>query len=602
MAPQPGYAPHRVSQENRADGCIILRATGKLGPVAEKTGIWLHHWAAQTPEAVFLAERSGAGWRCETYASTLQKVRALAAALLGRGLSADTPVMMLSGNGVDHGLLALAAHYIGVPTVPVAEQYALIPGAHARLCEVIDLVRPKMAFVDNAELYKEAIALPALSGVEIVASQCAGRGITGFKSLLLGDSGTNIDTANAQVGPDTVAKILMTSGSAGRPKGVLTTHKMMCTNQAQIAQALPFLGAKPPRIVDWLPWNHVFGGSHNFNMMLANGGSLYIDDGKPTKDAFARTLENLSLVTGTLAFNVPIGFSMLLGALQRDEPLRKRFFSGLDLVFYAGASLPQDVWRGFEAMAQAVQGHVPLMTTSWGLTETAPACLMQHQPVGCPGVVGVPLKGITAKLVPLGTERYEVRVKGPSITKGYFKDPAKTRENIDDEGYFITGDALRFVDIEKPELGLRFDGRLSDDFKLLSGTWVRATDIRADMLACLAPLVADIVVTGHDRAELGVLVFPAGGVAPQLVKNGAVHSPKLAAELASRLSTQAARHSGSSRRVSRALVLSEPPSLIAGEATAKGNLNFRKILSRRADLLARLYDDDDPAVIKIEGN
>jgi feruloyl-CoA synthase len=597
------YLPQNVVREDRADGSILLTSAYPLGPVAETTGDWLHHWAGEAPERVFIAERDGAGWRKETYAATLQKVRAIAAALLGRGLDGETPVLIISGNGVDHGLLTLAAQYAGIPTVPVAEQYALIPGAHDRLRHVIELVRPALVYAVDAEQYREAIALDELAGIEIVASRPGTSGVTPFADLLRGDGGADVDTAHAAVGPDTVVKILMTSGSTSSPKGVPTTHRMMCVNQTQIADALPFLRERPPVIVDWLPWNHVFGGSHNFNLMLANGGSLYIDDGKPVKGLFERTLENLGLVTGTLAFNVPVGFSMLLSALRADTDLRQRFFSDLDLVFYAGASLPQDVWQGFEEMAMEVTGSVPLMTSSWGLTETAPATLLQHEPTESSGIVGVPLTGVVAKLIPDDEMRCEVRVKGPNIMAGYFRNVEKSRESFDEEGFFITGDAMRFVDPARPEAGLRFDGRISEDFKLLTGTWVRAAGLRLDILGCLAPLAADLVVTGHDRNEIGVMIFPdrqalaAAGYDPEEI-DGALRDPALGAEIARRLCSRAAQSTGSSTRVARALVLAEPASLGDGEITAKGSLNTRKVLTRRAALLERLYDDSEPALIR----
>lgn len=598
------FQPHRVNREVRPDGAIILTSDHQLGPVVGTTGDWLHKWAEETPERVFIAERSGAGWREESYAGTLQKVRALAAALLGRGLNAETPILIMSGNGVDHGLLVLAAQYAGIPAVPVAEQYALIPGAHDRLRHVIDVVRPKLAYAVDAAEYGEAIALPELARMEIVSSRPGSSRAVSFDDLLKGDASVDVDAAHATVGPDTVVKILMTSGSTSHPKGVPTTHRMMCVNQTQMADAMPFLREKPPVIVDWLPWNHVFGGSHNFNMMLANGGSLYVDDGKPVKGKFGRTLENLSMVTGTLAFNVPVGFSMLLDALRADESLRRRFFSDLDLVFYAGASLPEDVWQGFEQMALDVKGSIPLMTSSWGLTETAPACLLQHEPISHSGIVGVPLNDMTVKLIPDDEMRCEVRVKGPNIMTGYFEDPEKTAECFDDEGYFITGDAMRFVDPEDPNKGLRFDGRISEDFKLLTGTWVRAAALRLELLACLAPLASDVVITGHDRGEIGVLVFPnleALASAGHAVRDtdGALYCEGLAAEVIGRLRKRAQVASGSSTRVGRALFLTEPASLGDGELTAKGSLNARKILSRRAHLLERLYDDADPATIHI---
>lgn len=598
------YRPHNVLREERADGTVLLRSGYDLGPVAERTGDWLHHWAAEAPERVFLAERSGAGWRALTYGEVLEQVRAVAAALLARGMGPDTPIMVLSGNGADHGLLALAGQYAGIPVVPLAEQYSLIHGAHGRLRHAMELIGPKMAYTVDATLYAEALALDVFEGVEIVSSRPGASGATPFSDLLKGDAGADVDAAFAALTPDTVVKILMTSGSTSNPKGVMTTHRMMCANQAMIADSLPFLRDRPPVIVDWLPWNHVFGGSHNFNMMLANGGSLYIDDGKPVRGLFERSVENLGMIPGTALFNVPVGFSMMLEALRKDEALRRTVFSDLDMLFYAGASLPQDVWEGFERMALEARGAVPLMTSSWGLTETAPATMIQQEPTDRSGVVGVPMTGVTVKLLPDEDGRCEVRVKGPNIMPGYFRAPEKTAEAFDEEGFFITGDAMSFLDRDDPNKGMKFEGRISEDFKLTSGTWVRAAQLRLDVLACLGALAADLVVTGADRDEIGVMIFPnmaelqAKGfeVAAQ---DGALSDSKLLSEIHRCLAERAREISGSSSRIARAMVLSEPPSMGEGEMTAKGNLNFRKVLSRRADLLARLYAEDDPCVARI---
>ncbi len=598
------FLRHSVEREDRPDGSILLRSTYPLSPVVERTGDWLHQWAGEAPDRVFLAERSGAGWREESYADILEKVRAIGAALLARGMGANTPILIMSGNGVDHGILALAAQYVGVPVVPVAEQYSLIHGAHGRLREAINLIKPKMAYVVDADQYGEALNLEDLASVEIVASRPGSRNVTAFADLLKGDGSVDVDSAFAAVTPDTVGKILMTSGSTSSPKGVLTTHRMMCVNQAQLADSMPFLRKRPPVIVDWLPWNHVFGGSHNFNMMLANGGSLYIDDGKPVKGLFERTVENLSLKTGTLVFNVPLGFGMLLKALEADTDLRQRFFEDLDLIFYAGASLPQEVWSGFERMAMEVKGEVPLMTSSWGLTETAPSALMQQEPAPHSGIVGVPVSGVTVKLIPDADMRCEVRVKGPNVMPGYLNDPEKTAAAFDEEGFFITGDAMLFLDPADANKGMRFDGRISEDFKLQSGTWVRAAQLKLDMLSRLAPLAADLIITGADRNQIGVMIFP--NVA-ELTRegfdlnddDGAFRCKLLQGEIHRRLSARAREISGSSTLVSRAIVLSQPASMPEGEMTAKGNLNIRKVLARREALLERLYTDDDPAVVTL---
>ena len=597
------FKPHDVSSEQRSDGTLLLRSNAEMGDVVDTSADWLHRWSDDAPERIFLAERSGTGWREETYQSTLQKVRAIAASLLARGMGPDTPILIMSGNGVDHGFLTLAAHYVGVPTAPIAEQYALIPAARERLEHAISLVKPHMVYVVDADKFAHAITIDALSGVEIVASDVGSQsGVTGMGTLLQGDSGVDIDAARGQVTPDSVVKILMTSGSTSAPKGVMTTQRMMCVNQTQIADSLPFLTERPPSVVDWLPWNHVFGGSHNFNMMLANGGSFYIDDGKPLKGLFDRTVENLKMVTGSLVFNVPVGFGMLLQALKSDQDLRQRFFQDLDMIFYAGASLPQDIWQGLEQMAFDVKGEVPLMTSSWGLTETAPATMIQQEPTDRSGVIGVPMSGVTLKLVPEEDGRYEVRAKGPNIMPGYYNDPQKTAEAFDGEGYFVTGDAMVFVDPDNMNTGMRFDGRISEDFKLLTGTWVRATALRMSLLGHFAPLATDLVITGQDKSDIGVLIFPnkdaieAAGYALD-DQDGVLSDPLLLTALRDRLAAWNAANASSSTRIARTAFFAEPASLVDAEITAKGNLNFRKVLQRRSAILDHLYIGSHDAVI-----
>ncbi|MGP6088978.1 feruloyl-CoA synthase [Antarctobacter jejuensis] len=591
------YRSHAVVREDRADGSVILRSGHEMTTPAQKTGDWLDHWAEVAPDRVFLAERSGAGWREVTYKEARDAVRLIAASLLERGMGAETPILIISGNGVDHGLLALAAQYVGVPTVPLAEQYALIPGAWPQLEHCAQLVQPAMVFADDGERFATALAHDLFDGMERVVARNPQVGETELTSMLRGGDGLAVAAAALEVGPDTVAKYLMTSGSTSYPKGVITTQRMMCANQAQIADALPFLRERPPRIVDWLPWNHVFGGSHNVNMMLANGGSLYIDGGKPIPAKIAETIENNRLMNGTLAFNVPVGFAMLRNALKADPELRQSYFRELDMLFYAGASLPQDVWTDLEDMAREVRGDLPLFTTSWGLTETAPACLIQHEPGGRSGNIGVPMTGVEVKLIPDDDMRCEIRVRGPNIMPGYLHDREKTAEAFDDEGYFITGDAVKFVDPADPNKGMRFDGRISEDFKLMTGTWVRAATLRLELLQEYAPLAQDIVLCGADRNEVGVMIFPTAEVIEMGEADGAVLiGDALRDALTGRM--QLRTDHGSAARVMRALVLAEPPSLGDGEITAKGNLNYRKILTRRADLLERLYSDD-PSVIRI---
>ena len=598
------YIPHDVVREDRPDGSILLRSRVLLGPVVRNTGAWLHRWAQEAPDRVFLAERSGQGWREVRYADALGQVRSLASSLLGRGLGPETPIVIMSGNSVDHGLLALAAQYVGVPLVPLAEQYSLVADAYPRLQYAVETVRPKMIFADDGAAYGAALALPFLDGVEKVLARNGSGGATTFSDLLRGDGSANVDGAYRAVGPDTLAKIIFTSGSTANPKGVLTTHHMLCVNQAQMAAAMPVIHVRPPKILDWLPWNHVFGGSHNFNMMLANGGSLYIDEGKPTKAGFAASVRNIREHAGNLAFNVPIGFAQLVATMEKDNGLKRAYLGDTDLVFYAAASVTQEIWSALAKFAKEVRGEVPLMFSGWGMSETAPSATQTHQPVDRPGNIGVPLPEVTLKLIPNEDGRCELRLKGPNVLKGYYQEPQKSKEAFDEEGFLITNDAVKFVDFNDANAGLNFDGRISEDFKLMSGTWVRATNIRLDALKHFADIALDVVVTGHDRNELGLLVFPHPGSMNESVLSagdtgGVFSSDAVRTLIHSRLTALSQHATSSSTRVVRALVLATPPSMSEGELTAKGSINARKVLILRKELLERLYDDNDPAVVRL---
>ncbi|MDF2235240.1 feruloyl-CoA synthase [Albimonas sp. CAU 1670] len=594
--------PQSAELAQAAGGALRLTTATPLDPVVPTTAVWLHRWAQETPDHVFLAERAGEGWREHSYAEVLAMVRAVAASLVARGLGPETPIAILSGNGIDHAVLSYAAQYAGVPTSPLAEQYSLIEEAQPRLDYAVRKLAPAMAFVSDAARFASALARPVFEGVEIVAvaPEGAPRPVTPFADLLAGEPGPELEAAHARVGPDTVAKILFTSGSSSDPKGVLTTQRMMCANQAQMLSVLPFLKDRPQRIVDWLPWNHVFGGSHNINMMLALGGTMTIDHGRPTAADFATSAANIRARGGTISFNVPVGFSMLVQAMETDRDLREAYFRDLDLIFYAGASLPQPVWTRLEEMAMEVRGRLPLMITSWGMTETAPAAIMLHEPIGRSGIIGVPLPGVEAKLIPDDAMRCELRVKGPNITPGYFRDPERTAAAFDAEGFLVTGDAVRFVDTADPARGLVFDGRVAEDFKLATGTWVQSGRLRLEALEALRGRVQDLVICGHDRGEIGLMIFPRpdqvhGGNTSQ----GAVIDPHLQASIEETLGQLAEAATGASRRISRALILAEPPSLKDGEVTDKGSLNVGRILSRRAALLERLYDNEDPALIRV---
>ena len=597
MFAQQDYLKHQLLIDHREDGEMIMSSRLTLDPVAQNTGEWLHRWAAETPDAVFLAERSGPGWNKLKYGDALSQVQSVAASLLDHGVGPGEKIVILSGPGIKHGILKLAAQYIGVATVPVAEQYSLIPDAQPRLIHIAEKICPAMVFAEDAEKFARGLALPQFDNALKVVGGLAGTGMITFERLLA--STTDISAARDTVTPQTLAKILFTSGSTSTPKGVPQTHHMMCVNQNQYSGCLPFLKARPPVILSWLPWNHVFAGNSNFNMALAFGGALYLDTGKPVKGLFDTTLENLRMVKPTMSANVPVGYAMLVEAMREDAQLRHNFFADLDFIFYAGASLPADVWQGIEELAMIELGRVPMLTSSWGMTETAPMALMHYEGNATSGMIGIPGPELEARLLPIDDNRYELRVRGPNVMEGYYEEPEKNAETFDDEGFMKTGDAVCFADPDRLESGLQFDGRIGEDFKLLSAVWVQSARLRLGAMPALAGLAQDIVITGENRADLGLLVFPDPQLGLQAGDDGTIQDAHYCAKIRSVLAKLAETATGSSNRIVRAIVLGEPPSVKAHEITAKGNLNNNAVLRHRAGFVERLYDDSDPATIQI---
>ena len=597
MFAQEDYLKHQLRIDHRPDGEMVLSSGLTLDPVAQNTGEWLRRWADKTPEAVFLAERSGAGWTELCYGEALAKAQSVAAGLLDHGIEPGDRIIILSGPSIEHGILKLAAQYIGIATVPVAEQYSLIPDALPRLIHIGEKIRPAMVFADDAEKFARGLSLPQFDNALKVVGGIAGAGMITFDRLLAGTA--DISAARDAVTPQTLAKILFTSGSTSTPKGVPQTHRMMCVNQNQYGGCLPFLKARPPVILSWLPWNHVFAGNSNFNMALAFGGALYLDAGKPVKGLFDTTLENLRMVKPTMSANVPVGYAMLVEAMREDAELRHNFFANLDFIFYAGASLPADVWQGIEELAMAEVGRVPMLTSSWGMTETAPMSLIHYEGGAESGMIGIPGPELEARLLPIDDNRYELRVRGPNVMDGYYEEPEKTAETFDEEGFMKTGDAVCFAAPDRPETGLRFDGRIGEDFKLLSAVWVQSARLRLTVLPALAGLVQDIVITGENRADLGLLVFPDPQLGLATHEDGTIRDPDYCDGIRSVLANLARTATGSSNRIVRAIVLAEPPSVKAHEITAKGSLNNNAVLRHRAGFLDRLYDDNDPATILI---
>ena len=590
--------PADVLLDRKADGTIHLRSPHRLEAYPDRLTQRLEHWAGAAPDRVFLAQRAADGsWRRLTYSQVLSQVRSIAQSLLQRRLSAERPIAILSGNDIEHALLGLAAMMAGIPYAPISVPYSLMSSDFGKLKTIVEILTPGLVFAADGTAFVRAIEAAVPRGVEIAVTvhPHPERPTTLFADLLATKPAAAVDAAHARVGPDTIAKILFTSGSTGYPKGVINTQGMLCANQAQIRAGLAFIGDEPPVIVDWLPWNHTFGSNHNFNMVLDNGGSLYIDDGKPLPGVIAATARNLKEIAPTIYFNVPKGFEALLPHLRADADLRRNFFSRLKVLFYAGAGLQQYAWDELQEMSVATCGERVIFISSIGSTETAPLAIACNWDSPRPGNIGVPAPGVELKLVP-NEGKLEARLKGPNITPGYWRRPDLTAEAFDEQGYYRIGDALKFVDANDPSQGLLFDGRLAEDFKLASGTWVSAGALRAQFVDHCAPLVRDAVIAGINRDDIAVLVFPdieacrrLAGLAADALPATVLADTKLRDEFRRRLDTLARQSTGGSTRICRLVLMAEPPSLDAGEATDKGSINQRAVLTRRAALVEDLY-------------
>ena len=600
-----GAADVRV--ERRADGAIIMRSPHPLPAHPKNITDRLVHWAKIAPDRVFLAQRDASGgWRTLSYAQALASVRAIAAALLERDLSPERPIIILSGNDLEHALLGLAAMYVGIPYAPISVPYSLMSQDFGKLKAIADILTPGLAFAASGTMFARAIAATLPRDVEIVvtADPPPDRPATLF-SALRKEPGEAVDAVHAKTGPDTVAKFLFTSGSTGQPKGVINTQRMLCSNQAMLNTSLAFITDEPPVLVDWPPWNHTFGGNHDFNLVLYNGGSFYIDEGKPLPGAIEATVRNLREIAPTIYFNVPKGFEMLLPYLRSDAALRERFFSRLKVMFYAGASLAQHVRDELQDISVATTGERIIFISSLGSTETAPGAIACTWESEYAANIGLPLPAVELKLVPSG-DKLEARYKGPNITPGYWRAPALTAAAFDEEGYYKMGDALKFADPAHFTKGLLFDGRLAEDFKLATGTWVSVGPLRAAFIAQCAPLVRDVVFAGAERDDVTALVFPdldacrkfAPGLAANAPAAVVLADARVRAEFARLLAPLADRGRGTSNRIMRAILLAEPPSLDIGEMTDKGSINQRAVLAHRAALVEELYaDPPSPTVI-----
>jgi feruloyl-CoA synthase len=583
------FAEPRVETETRTDGSQILRSGIELGSAAPNLASLLVRGAHEHPERTLVAERApdGTGWRSISWGEALAVSDSLAQSLLDHDLSAERPLMILSGNGVEHLLLTLAAFSAGVPVMPISTAYSLMAKDAARICLIAERCHPGAVFAGDATAFGGALgALRGHVPIQLVSSGV----VDGCESLedWATTTPTDVMNARAMLTPDAVAKILFTSGSTGDPKGVINTHRMLCANQQSLGQIWPFLHQEPPVLVDWLPWSHTFGGNHNLNQILAFGGTLYVDPGRPAPGAFNATVAALREIAPTVYYNVPAGWALLAPALEDDAELRASFLSRLRLMFYAAAALPEALWDRLRAIAQEHADHEIPLTASWGCTESSPAATSAHFRSARCGCIGVPMPGVDLKLVPDG-DKQEIRLRGPSITPGYFRDAQATTDAFDEEGFYRTGDAVRLVDPSDPAQGLMFDGRLSEDFKLVTGTWVRVGGLRTRLLSETG-ILRDAVICGEGRDRIAAVAWlddaaacRALGVASVSLEDAAVYE-HLAAALAS-----VNGGVGSSQAVHRILLLDQPPSIEAGEITDKGYINQRAVLSRRAAEVEALY-------------
>lgn len=576
-------APPRTVKLQFDGGAFVLRSPEPLKPYARCLGEWLEHWAAATPDAPFLAERNAeGGWRTLSYAQVRALVGSIAQSLLGLNLPPARPVVVLSDNAVDHALLMLASMHVGRPVCTVSSAYCRLTKDYSKIQGILNTLGPALVYASDAAVYGPALASAALSAIVVFSKGAQGHpGALAFDGLTRTAESAAVRQAFEAIQPDDHAKYLLTSGSTGHPKVVINTHRMLCANQQMIAQAWRFLEREKPVVLDWLPWSHTFGGNHNFNLVLRHGGTLYIDEGRPASGLVEKSVANLLAVQPTLYFNVPRGFDMLLPFLEQDEAFARRFFERLRMVFYAGAALAPSSWERLEAVARRVRDEPVWLTTSWGSTETSPAITSAHWKLERAGCIGLPLPGMELKFVPNGG-KLEMRVRGVSVFPGYRNAPLQTTQAFDEEGYYRIGDAGFLVDPERPEMGVAFDGRVAEDFKLSSGTWVSVGTLRLRVVSALAPLVQDAVITGHDRAEVGVLLFPSAAAK-------ALTADQLAERTRAALAALRGEGGGSSQTPTRALWLAEAPNADAGEITDKGYINQGAVLKRRAAEVEALY-------------
>ena len=602
----------RVSLRDGVPGTHYLKAEQELQAYPERMTDRLRHWAQTAPDRTFMARRAKLAdgtlgdWQHITYAQAWAQGRSIAQALIERGLNAERPVVILSENSLEHALLALGSMIAGVPFVPTSPPYSLISQDYDKLKHVLRTVTPGLVFASDAARYGKAIVATVGSDVEVVLAEGdlgPSRAVSAFQQLTSTPVTAQVDQAIAATGPDTIVKFLFTSGSTKLPKAVINTQRLWCANQQQMSQSMPVLAEEPLVLVDWLPWNHTFGGNHNFGMVLFHGGTLYIDDGKPTPALMHETLRNLREVAPTVYFNVPTGFEAIAQAMTTDDALRKNLLSRVKMFFYAGAALAQPIWDSLYASQEREIGERIVMSTGLGMTESGPFAIFVTSPNVRAGDLGVPTPGMELKLVDM-QGKTEVRYRGPNISPGYWRAPQETAEAFDEEGFFCTGDAVKWIDETDIHLGLKFDGRIAEDFKLATGTFVSVGPLRGKIIAAGAPYIQDVVLTGLNMKEVGAMVFPTPAVRALSGLNAdapladVLNAAPVLAHFQKVLDELAKTATGSANRIARLCLLSEAPTIDRGEITDKGSINQRAVLAHRAETVAALHADTLHTILK----
>ena len=600
----------RVHLRDGVPGTHYLTAEQPLQPFAQRMTDRLQHWAQTTPERTFMARRikqadgTLGDWKHISYGQAWDTARCIAQGLINRGLNAERPIVILSENSLEHALLALGAMVAGVPYVPASPPYSLVSVDYDKLKHVLRTVTPGLVFASDAR-YAKAISATVTDDMEVVMVEgdVAGRNVTAFESLCATPATPAVDAAMAATGPDTIVKFLFTSGSTKLPKAVINTQRLWCANQQQMAQSMPVLADKELVLVDWLPWNHTFGGNHNVGMVMYHGGTLYIDDGKPTPALIHETLRNLREIAPTVYFNVPTGFEAIANAMKTDDALRKTLLSRVQMFFYAGAALAQPIWDSLYESQEREIGERIVMGTGLGMTESGPFGIFVTNPFVQAGDLGVPTPGLELKLVDM-QGKTEVRYRGPNITPGYWRNAEETTGAFDEEGFFKTGDAVKWIDESNVHLGLKFDGRIAEDFKLATGTFVSVGPLRGKIIAAGAPFIQDAVLTGINMKEVGAMIFPTpavralSGLGPDVPMADILASAPVLAKFQAIVNELAKSGTGSANRIARLCLLSEPPTIDKGEITDKGSINQRSVLTHRADTVAALHGDTLHYIVK----